>query len=67
MPKKYQITIRQGDRYKLDVSLSVFRAWTGERFVNGRRFFGRRFVYLTCKPYTGPNADVNGDIDGHWA
>lgn len=64
---KYQITLRQGDGYKLTVGWSVFRAWTGERFVNGKRFFGRRFVYLTFKRYDGPNADVNDDIQGTWA
>ena len=41
----------------IKVSWSVFRSWTGERFVNGTRFYGRRFVYLTTERYHGPSAD----------
>ena len=52
-----QIKVHADSDKLTTVTWSVFRSWSGERYVNGRRFFGRRFYYLSHERCYGPNAD----------
>ena len=44
-----QIKTRAGCATLTEVTWSIFRSWSGERYVNGRRFHGPVFYYLSHK------------------
>lgn len=56
MKRIFEIKTFAGSDKLTTVSWSVFRSFAGERYVNGKRFYGRRFWYLSTERCDGPDS-----------